>query len=466
MTKKARMILFFICAVLFFITAPSVVLYSQGYRLDFDQKKLIKTGAFYAKVLPKGAEVFIANELKKKTDFFFGSIFIENLLPKKYAIEIKKQGYQSWKKDLEIQQAQVAEAKNIILVPNNLNLELLEKDINQFFISPNSNKMIWQKKIIVDEQETWGLKLFEPERNITSHIIYEHDISPARNAFGIADADREKKVQILDIIWSFDEVKIILKTQAENKIHYFLLDLSKNPALPKALSFLEQAKNISWHANDSEKIFFQNNSTLFQVNTQENIPMPFLENIIAYKTSKNSIFWLGLDGYLYQNNFNGNSKKISLLPIEIKQNTVYEIYAIGSNVFLKENEVLLSFDNNLKTFKEIGKKIKFLKISPDSKKICLVNDFEAWVLFLEKQEQNKVFLTRFSKNIEQVFWWTNHYLIFGNDSKIKILEIDDRDAIQIWDLEIPNASKIYFNQKNKRLYVLSNNNLFVSDFNY
>ena len=451
------MVLFFFCAVLFFITAPSVVLYSQGYRLDFDQMKVIKTGAFYAKVLPKGAEIFIAQEFAKKTDFFFGSIFIENLLPKKYAIEIKKPGYQSWKKDLEIQQAQVSEAKNIILVPNNLNLELLEKDINQFFASPNSGKIIYEKKIIIGEQETWGLKLFDPERNITSHIINKAQI------YDPGSSNDSGLLEILDIIWSFDQSKIILKTGNENKINYFFLDLSKNPILPKALAFLEQVKNISWHPNKPGKIFFQNNLTLFQVDIQENIPMSFLENIIAYKTSKNSIFWLGLDGFLYQTDLSGQSEKVSLLPIEIKENAVYEIYVVGSNVFLKENETLLAFDNNLKTFKEIGKKIKFLKISQDSQKICLANDFEAWVLFLEKQNQNKLFLTRFSKNIEQVFWWTNHYLIFGVDSKIKILEIDDRDAIQIWDLGITNASKIYFNQKNKRLYILNNNNLFVSE---
>jgi len=439
MTKKARVILFFFCAVLFFITAPSVVLYSQGYRLDFDQKKLFKTGAFYAKVLPKGAEVFIAEKLKRKTDFFFGSIFIENLLPKKYIIEIKKSGYQTWKKNLEIQEAQVAEAKNIVLVPNNLSFELLEKDINQFFFSPNQSKMVWEINT--------GLKLYDIEREIKSHIIDKTQISKP-----------ESELKILDLIWSFDETKIILKAEIENKTHYFLLDLDKDPVFPKALEFLEQAKNISWHPNEPEKIFFQSNSTLFQVNTQENIPAPFLENVITYKTSQNSIFWLNLDGFLYQ-----NQEKISLLPLELKENGNYTIYIFESKIFLQENETLLALNNNSKTFKEIGSKIKFLKISPDSQKICLANDFEAWVLFLEKQNQSKLFLTRFSKNIEQVFWWTNHYLIFKVDSKIKILEIDDRDAIQIWDLESPDVSKIYFNQKNKRLYILSDNNLLLSE---
>jgi len=83
MTKKTRTILFLICLFLFLLIAPSAIFYSQGYRFDFDSKKITQTGGLFLKVFPKSAEIYLDGKLKKKTDFFFGSILIENLLPKK-----------------------------------------------------------------------------------------------------------------------------------------------------------------------------------------------------------------------------------------------------------------------------------------------------------------------------------------------------------------------------------------------
>ena len=100
MTKRTRTILFLICFLLFLLAAPSAILYSQGYRLDFENKKLTQTGGFFLKAEPKQVEIYIDGKLVKKTDFFFGSALIENLLPKRYKIEIKKEGYHPWEKKI------------------------------------------------------------------------------------------------------------------------------------------------------------------------------------------------------------------------------------------------------------------------------------------------------------------------------------------------------------------------------
>ena len=80
----------------------------------------------------------------------------------------------------------------------------------------------------------------------------------------------------------------------------------------------------------------------------------------------------------------------------------------------------------------------------------------------EKKVGEEIFLTRFSEKIGEVFWLTSHYLIFNTGSKIKIAEIDDRDKINIVDLvEFPDP-KIFWNQNNKKLYILSEKNLYTS----
>jgi WD40 repeat protein len=138
---------------------------------------------------------------------------------------------------------------------------------------------------------------------------------------------------------------------------------------------------------------------------------------------------------------------------------------------LKEENALYIFDKNKKVFEKLSDSVKNFAFSPDSKKLAYSNDYEIWVLFLDKnQEQpqrekgDKLFLTRFSEKIDDVFWWTNYYLILNEKDKIKIVEIDDRDKTNIAELaSFPSLSKIFWNKDEKKVYVLDKNILYVSN---
>lgn len=119
MTKRSRTILFLTCVILFLITAPVLTLYSQGFRFDFKEKRLVQIGGISIQASPKQVEIYINGKLKGKTDFFFGTSLLENLLPQKYAVELKKTGYFPWKKNLPVQEGLVTEIRNVYLFPEN-----------------------------------------------------------------------------------------------------------------------------------------------------------------------------------------------------------------------------------------------------------------------------------------------------------------------------------------------------------
>jgi hypothetical protein len=79
----------------------------------------------------------------------------------------------------------------------------------------------------------------------------------------------------------------------------------------------------------------------------------------------------------------------------------------------------------------------------------------------EKEANEQLFLTRFSEKIDSLFWYTNYYLIFNLGDKIKIIEIDERDKINIYDLAEFKDPEIFW--ANKKLYILSEQNLYASD---
>ena len=102
MSRGLRTFIFIFFVAVFVVVAPSLVLYAQGYRLNLPlepgKKLIVMTGGLFIKTNPKQADVLINGSLSGQTDFFFGSALVENLLPRQYRVEVKKDGYQTWER--------------------------------------------------------------------------------------------------------------------------------------------------------------------------------------------------------------------------------------------------------------------------------------------------------------------------------------------------------------------------------
>lgn len=409
-----------ISAVLFLIIAPSLALYSQGYRLDFEKKKISRTGGIFFKIAPKQTEIYINGELAEKTDFFFGSALIENLLPKTYKVEIKKAGFKTWEKTLEVKEQEVTSAKNVILFAENYALNTAAKNVENFWLTPERKKFVLKDT----EKNIWSLKLYEPEKNLTSLIIDEHDL-PGQN------------IEIIDLEFSPDFKEIYLKIASGEQIKYYLVSTDKTH-LPQAL---------------------------------RNPPLFWQDNVLSYYISGNTIFYLDNAGDIFKTDFNLSPKeKVSEIPFRIKPETNYKIWIFGNSIFLAEDKTLYQYNPQTRLFEKIIDSVIDVKLSSDEKKIAFFNDNETWVMFLAdiedqptKKAGDKILLGRFSEKIENISWLNSHYLIFNSGALIKISEIDDRDKINVVDIISKQNPRIFWDQTAKQLYILSEKNLFQSE---
>lgn len=497
MTRKTRIILFISLLILFLIAAPATVFYSLGWRFDQQTKKFFQPGILYFKVWPKSAEIYLNGKLKEKTDFFFGSALIENLVPQKYDVEIRKKGFHIWKKSLEIKKGKVCEGKNIILIPESPKFVSLAKGVKKFFFSPDEKKIILKEEVN-SENPYWALKLFELEKNIKSHLIEERDIS-------------KEDVQLVDLNFSPDSKKALLKLGVKEGLEFYILELDKAPPALTPIDFLPlNIQGVYFHPKNPEKLFVlpELTSTSAEANEKEEtssppegiflkgltdleglsevdllsktISPPLLKNVIALSFFDDTIYYLDVSGFLSKIDFSFNrQEKMNIIPFSLKQETGYKITASPSQTLLEENDTLYILNKDEKVFEKLSDSIRGFKFSPDFKKIVYFNNYEIWVLFLEKvfgqpqkEPGDQLFLTRFSEKIDDVFWYTNHYLVLNAKekirtsslrSKIKIAEIDDRDGINIFDLVEFKNPEIFWSQINKKLYVLTEENLFVSE---
>ena len=455
MSKRTKIILFSLLTLLFLIAAPLAVLYSQGYRYDFENRRIVQVGGLYLKIFPTSAEVYIDQKLVKKTNFLLDSVLIQDLLPKSYKIEVKKEGYFTWEKNLTIERKQVLEVKNITLIPENPSFNLLYGKVEDIWLLPNNKKIVFKE---VDELG-WSLKLFDLEKEIKSSLIKDKEISRFES-------------ELLDLKLSADSKRILLKLGLKEQIKYFIVDLSRPTATLISLDFLSPiTEAVTFDPQNSLKIFFLEGEKFYQTDLTTRQRSLLSEEILVYQTSGKDLYYFNGSGHLYSSDLAMQSeKKLSVLPFILETEINHNLEILNDHIFLKEGGIVYYFNPSSKSFTELAKSVNLLRISPDNKKIVYANDYELWVYFLEDTQEQparevnvSLFLTRFSEKISQVFWLNSHYLVFSNGNNIKVAEIDDRDKINIYDLAEFKEAQFLFSSDDKKLYLLSKGILYQSE---
>jgi len=451
MKKKNRLILLSFCIVLFFIVAPSILLYSQGYRFDFENKRIVKTGGIFIEISNTPAEVYINQKFVKKTGFFSNTVLIENLIPKKYNIEVKNNGFQTWQKNLEIEEKKVIKAENIFLPKQDVLFDVLDQNIDEFLVSEDNEKILI-KKI---ENENWALEELTVDGQTKKTILEESNLVELSS------------IDVDELEWNSKENRILIKTKDSKKnISYFLLDYSsENPILSKINFPDEEISNISFNPNNKNEIFYLKENGIFRrsLDVEKDDSRIILNNVITFKATTDSIIWLSTSGFIFRNDYLNQTKEVlNQKPFLIKPEKNYNIQNKGPRIFLLEDDTIY-YVSPSQEFEKIIDGFQGIEASSDFRKAVCWNNHEIWILEFEPA-YTKIFLNRFSEIIGDCFWLNYNYLVFNIENQIKISETDTRDKINIFLIKELKNPKIFYNNSLDNLYIFSENNLFFSSF--
>ncbi len=467
MKKRIKLALTISGAVVFLLLASTMVLYSRGYRFDFSQKKLVKTGAIFVYSEPRQAQVSINGKKEKRTSLVFGSTLIENLLPRSYRVTVQKADYKNWEKNLEVREGAVTSAKNVILVPE-LETQLLDKNIKDIWVGPGAELIFFQKQN--SENESWSLNILNLEKESITTLVNNRT----------APLDLEKT------IWLMDQKKILLKTEEE--IYFLPLDAFSDelenilPALPEDTSLLPQAEPVFFAPQNPDLLYFktsleQKETSLLSINLADQKEKVIIENFESLSFHGRDIYWIDQQGNLNKSDLNGNNQLLPFLLPSLEQDPQLMIF--DSEIFILSDRTLYQLDREEMAFKEIEAGVRAWSLSPDRTKMALWNKNEIKVLFIKEHRVQPLysrgeiaFLARFSGEIKQVFWWNNSYLVLSEqtstdqdskpETKIKVIEIDNRDKAQAWEIISVSSPEIYFDLGREKLFFLSQERLFIS----
>lgn len=181
------------------------VKFSQGYKIDFTKQSLVSNGILVTNSDPKGADVLVDGKLKTATN---NSL---SLIPNNYSIEINKDGFVPWKKEMAVEKELVTLA-DAFLFPKVPDLKPLTFDevINPQ-ISKDHSRIVFATGSTPNNPGLWiidlGNSLFGIERPI-------FQIASTKDTL----IDFTKAV----FFWSPDSRQVILQPFQSTKI--YLLD--------------------------------------------------------------------------------------------------------------------------------------------------------------------------------------------------------------------------------------------------
>ena len=399
MIKKTRLIILFVCVSCFLVSTPVLVAYSIGYRFDFEKMRIASTGGIYVRTYPGPEQVIIDSKIIEKPGIFSNATFTQSLLPDEHTILAQKAGYYDYFKTVLVQEKEVTKLENIILFKKNIQFELVDAKISSPF-------------------------------------------------------------------------------------------------------------------DDKEKFVLKNNS-LYYSNVLENIgisatqkAIPVIKNVAAFcdYNDPSLITWLGTDGILYQSNISNpieeKETKISIMPVEIGKKDTYKLVCAEEKMFLIINNELFRYAGDIRAFEDYHLQANNIKASLNGTNIIYYYNnniyyYDDLVRISQLQSSPEpALLYKSSEKISDYLWLNNYYIAFTAGDKIIISETDYRGNINTVTLpqtvtvtkipasvaqksdtttQVTNVSEpqeieitiknpqIYFNQRENKLYILTGDNLLVSE---
>src|SRR6185436_16728255 len=238
MSIKTRLIILGLCVLAFLLVTPYIVLYSLGYRVDFETLQIRGTGGIYVYAQPDPSSVMIDAVSAPKSSYFSSAVFVQNLMPGPHSVLIKKDGYYDYQKSLLVKEREVAKLENVTLFKQKINFALLENGVDYAAISPDESALL----LATTQKAGINFDIITPGDNQKKSVIL-----PVLNG------------KITEAAWSGDANKIVVTVSG----NYYLLDASLAQPVIAPLLALVGASQVTFNPQNSQELFFVKNGALY-----------------------------------------------------------------------------------------------------------------------------------------------------------------------------------------------------------
>ncbi len=430
MTYSFRKKFFWAFVALFVLVGAILIFYIQGYRVDFSSFSVKKTGAVYIESTPNDIEIFLNQKsYKDKSSILQKGTLITNILPKKYYLSLKKDGYFDYEKNITVDQSAVVRLLNIVFVPK----EVPSKNIDADFKGTKIIQISQNQDVITQDQS----------KNIF-YLYRKSDLSKPVNLTSTISTFFKQKLQEISF-YPQEENKFIITTPRG----LYIVDIDKKT------SSLLQAGTIYFNIVDKNNLYSVVETS---IKTTALINKKSVTKTIA--TSTLEIIDLSL------------AQKAGTITTPFDATDIVNFGNSSSRYFyLLKNGSLYIQDKSSNQFTLIAQKAASASFSPNENKILFQDqDGKAFVFLFEddvvnfdmkKGEQLKLNIPDTTK-IKNISWYKDSYhIVFQYPQKLYFAEItktEPNNNFKISDKMITpyydkKTSSYYYLEEGKITYI-------------
>ncbi|MDO8600497.1 MAG: PEGA domain-containing protein [bacterium] len=463
--KIRRRIFFYLSLLVFFVTAPLILLYALGYRINIEQRGVEETGGIFVKTNLTGFTVFLNNGSIQKSSLLTRGLLLGNLPAGQYRLRVEKEGYQPWEKVVSVTQFSVREIRNIILLPDPLVKEKVatwsnKENLERAFVSPQEHYAAMILRDTTTQKRT--LLFFETQKN---KITTRFPVS----------------APVKEITWNTEEnaALVTLEGQKQSIMHVSFLGSS-----PARVPFFEKAITISGNTDprrvaqaDIKKIRFGNEPNSFVIltdteallfwNTATTSATLLAKEVGEFEVLGDDVLFIAKNGFAARQSLqDGTTANFGRKGYTLTGAPVTIIRSQDGDIFFKDGADGLFFSSheNMGEFTLLETGVSGIALDGEEKKIFFRKQNAIGVFHLE-DNQYQPFEKRSAKNILfesrdttflDAIWYTEDdaHIILNTSSGVFLLDTDIRGGPRIAELDAEVAEKIFWNQSKKKLYLI------------
>ncbi len=222
---------------IFVIILVSIIAYARGYRIDFQNQTLRPTGILAVSSSPKAASIFVNGALKGVTDTNL------TLPPGKYTVEIRKEGYSSWSKEITLR-GEIVMSLDALLFPKNPTLAPLTSSgvVKAVNIDQTGRVLLFVQN---DDTEKDGIYVFEASQRALSFY------PPLKPLVLLKNLPDKITLSETNVYFSPDYSRMILEYTIDELPRVYLISLTgENSELADINATMDELSNV-WQLLDA-----------------------------------------------------------------------------------------------------------------------------------------------------------------------------------------------------------------------
>ncbi|MFH1837833.1 MAG: PEGA domain-containing protein [Candidatus Omnitrophota bacterium] len=447
-----RKIIFYICAAVYVVICPILILYAIGYIYEpgITGGGIVKAGLISLSTAPGGADVYVNDKLyAEKTP-----TLIRELLPNDYDITLRLPGYDNWQKTVHVKEEKASVFDKVILISS-------ERKQKETSIGNYENLITLSGTDIV---------LLDGGKGLGSINVY--DTSNGKE-WPLAEAESPfAKYTPVSFITSENDDSFILHTSSEGEIKYLWIELNENNNTIKDITpFLKKdTSDVKWVQGDDSYIFSIQNGNLTRTDAESGAAYPeYVKGARGYGLFGNEIYVLKSDNVLERMNLNKGGLTVILddpqvADVVFKNEGKYRIKVLSQDTILfLSSGGALSANKLPYIFADKG----VLGVQPDDEKtrVLFWTHAKIGMIDLSTEETENVefekgpaltWIYTGGNGIKQVFWvYDDSHMLFVDGKNVLLVSLDpegDYDVKNI--LTLKDGSDVLYSEKTGQLYFI------------